>query len=86
MPPIYEARCQDCGELTDYYRSVANRDDTPKCECGGETKKIISRYAVQGDFEPYYDENLETHVKSKQHRKKVMKEQGVSEMIGKGWT
>ena len=83
--PIYEYRCDLCGEVTDAYRSVADRDQAPECLCGGKTQKIISRSRVHGDFAPYYDENLETHIKSKQHRKKVMKEQGVSEMIGKGW-
>lgn len=83
--PIYEYRCQDCNEITDAFRSVSNRDDAPECSCGGETKKIISSYRVHSDFAPYYDENLESYVKSKQHRKKVMKEKGVTEAYGKGW-
>lgn len=85
--PIYVARCLTCEETTDYVRSVAERNDLPNCgHCGGDTKKIIAPYAVVPDFEPYYDDNLQTGIKSKQHRKQVMKEKGVSEMYGKGWT
>lgn len=83
--PLYTYACLSCGQETDDYRSVANRDDCPKCECGGETKKIISVYRVHSDMEPYYDDNLETHIKSRKHREKVMKEKGVSEKFGKGW-
>lgn len=83
--PLYEYRCQTCKELTEAFRSVAERDNTPKCSCGGETKKIISAYRTHGDLTPYYDDNLETFIHSKQHRRQVMKEQGVSENYGQGW-
>jgi putative FmdB family regulatory protein len=88
--PLYEYRCrtEPCGELTEAIRSVADREDCPSCShCGGNTRKIISfTQAVHPDFAPYYDDNLETHIKSKQHRKKVMKEKGLVEAYGKGWS
>ena len=87
---LYEYRCQnkDCTELTEAYRSVENRNDAPECShCGAWTRKIISvNYRVHADFEEYYDDNLETGIKSKQHREQVMKEKGVTEAYGKGWT
>ena len=85
---LYQYRCQSCNEITEALRSVDDRDRAPKCdECGGLTRKIISlSYRVHPDFEPYYDENLQTGIKSKQHLKQVMKEQGVSEAYGKGWS
>ena len=85
---LYEYRCrnEDCREITEAYRSVKDRNNTPECsECGGPTRKIISIQRVHPDFEPYYDDNLETDIQSKQHRRKVMKEQGVTEAYGKGW-
>jgi len=84
--PIYEYRCPGCHELTEAYRRVSERNDAPACRaCGGATNKIISAGRVHPDFSPYYDDNLEAWVKSKQHRKKIMREQGVVEAYGKGW-
>ena len=45
--PIYEYRCQDCGELTEMLQRF---DDPPleSCpECGGSVKKLISAPAFQ---------------------------------------
>jgi len=81
----YEYRCQTCKEITEAARSVADRNDCPPCDCGGETRKIISSYVAISDLTPYYDEHLQTNIQSKQHRQKVMKEQGVSEYFGQGW-
>jgi len=85
--PVYEARCQTCSELTEYIRCVADRDNVPECKhCGKDTRKIISLSNPHPDFQPYYDDNLQTGIQSRQHRNKVMKEQGVMESFGKGWT
>ena len=83
--PIYEYECGDCQKITDAYRRVADLDNCPPCECGGKTKKIISAFWTHSDLTPYYDDNLQTHIQSKQHRKKVMKQQGVCENFGQGW-
>lgn len=69
----------------DEFRSVARRNHCPPCQCGGKTKKIISTYTAISDLEPYYDWNLGGYIKGKQHRKQVMREQGVDEKFGKGW-
>lgn len=84
--PRYDYRCRECGELTEAYRSIEDRDNAPPCDvCGKETRKIISPYRVHSDIEPYYDDNLQSHIKSRKHRQRVMREQGVSEKYGKGW-
>lgn len=83
---MYEYRCEFCREITDALREIEERNDCPKCErCGGKTSKIISKYYAHGDLSPYYDENLDTFIESKKHRKRVMQEQGVSEKFGQGW-
>lgn len=86
---LYTYRCQDeaCKKTTDARRSIEDRDNAPECEhCGGVTRKIISMYRVHSDIAEYYDDNLETHITGKQHRERVMKEKGVSEIVGKGWS
>jgi hypothetical protein len=47
-------------------------------------KQIGGNY-VQPDMAPYWDENLQTGIKSRQHRKEVMREQGVAEKFGTNW-
>lgn len=84
--PLYEYQCPTCSGLETAFRKVDERNDGPMCPvCNVKTVKIISGYSVVPDVQPYYDDNLQTHIKSKQHRKKVMRDQGVSEKFGKGW-
>jgi putative FmdB family regulatory protein len=83
--PLFEYECSDCHAHKDEFRTVAERNNPPACECGAMMKKIISGYRVVGDLEPYYDDNLEAFVKSKQHRREVMREKGVSEKFGTNW-
>lgn len=82
--PLYSYQCQSCNEIRDEFRSVAERDNAPAC-CGEPMRKLIGGYRVVPDLEPYYDENLEKYIKSKRHRKQVMREQEVCESYGKGW-
>jgi putative FmdB family regulatory protein len=81
--PLYVYECR-CGKRAEEFRSVAERNDAPKC-CGKPMQKQLGGHRVIGDVEPYYDENLEAPVKSRQHRAQLMKERGVYEKFGKGW-
>jgi putative FmdB family regulatory protein len=84
--PLYTYLCPDCGATTDEFRKIAERNDCPECElCKVSMQKLIGGHSVIGDVEPYWDDNLQTGIKSKQHRKEIMREQGVSEKYGKGW-
>lgn len=83
--PLYEYTCDACQAHKDEFRTVEKRNDAPMCECGTAMKKIISGYRVVGDLEPYFDENLQVGIKSKQHRREVMRDQGVSEKFGTNW-
>ena len=84
--PLYTYECSTCAGIEEAFRSIANRNQAPECSvCGTITKKIISGYSVVGDVEPYYDDNLQSYIKSKQHRKQVMREQGVMEKYGRNW-
>lgn len=82
---IYSYQCPDCGAVKDEWRTVAHRNDPCPCECGTAMVKLIGGHNVVPDLEPYFDENLECGIKSKQHRKQVMREREVCERYGKGW-
>lgn len=81
--PLYQYLCA-CGRTADEFRSVSERNNAPLC-CGKPMQKQLGGHRVIGDMEPYYDENLESVVKSRKHRQQVMREQGVYEKVGKGW-
>lgn len=83
--PLYDYHCVKCDARSEEFRSVADRDKAPKCKCGQQMRKVLSISKPIGDVRPYYDDNLQTGIKSKQHRKQVMREQGVYEKYGKGW-
>lgn len=83
--PLYVYECELCAKTQDELRSIADRNAPLACKCGGSMKKIIGGHAVISDVEPYFDENLEAYVKSRQHRRALMRERGVDEKIGKGW-
>jgi len=38
--PLYDAMCQTCGKVLEYYQSAANCHDTPMC-CGQKSQKAI---------------------------------------------
>lgn len=84
--PLYAYQCPACGGTKDEFRKLAQRNDCPECDsCCVKMQKLLGGHSVIGDFAPYWDDNLQAGIKSKQHRKQVMKEQGVSEKFGKGW-
>lgn len=76
--PIYDFECR-CGKVSEHYAKIDEKE--LPCECGKMMKRLITtRYNVHPDFEPYLDEHIGTEpvwVKSKQHRKQLMKEYGV---------
>lgn len=84
--PLYTYECVDCGALKDEFRKLEDRNNGPECDlCKIAMKKLIGGHSVVSDLEPYFDDNLECGIKSKQHRKQVMREKGVYEKYGKGW-
>ena len=82
---LYSYQCLTCHEIKDEFRSVEDRNDPVICDCGAAMSKLLGGHRVIGDMQPYFDDNLQTYVKTRQHRQQVMREQGVSEAYGKNW-
>lgn len=40
--PIYEYKCEKCGEVSEAIRPLTMADDPLECACGGGTKRIPS--------------------------------------------
>jgi putative FmdB family regulatory protein len=86
--PIYDYKCAACGDIKERYAKVS-QTALPCPSCGAETQRLLTtRYSVHADLEPYWDPHIgrePVYIKSKQHRREVMKREGTSEIVGKGW-
>lgn len=79
--PIYDFKCPTCGTVTDVYAHMDEREKMHSC--GQTMTRLISTPNITPDIPQYLDENLgETPVlvKSRRHRKQLMKERGLVEI------
>ena len=85
--PLYDAECRNCGPIYDIWARINETEpDCPKC--GGKMKRLISPTHIQCDIDPYFDENLADAktspngqwVKSRQHKKQLLKDQDLAEI------
>lgn len=51
--PIYPFRCPECGSYGDCYRTLADYDKMPVCECGAQTEKQLCAPFIQPDLAGY---------------------------------
>ena len=51
--PVYTYKCILCKHETDAVRTVDERHLTPPCNCGGDTKKIITPTQIAPQFNSY---------------------------------
>jgi putative FmdB family regulatory protein len=90
--PLYDLICPKCDQESEHLLGMDDQWLHVKCpSCGekmtrGSNKKYHGmRVLIQGDTVAggcnydYFDENLGCHIKNKQHRAEVMKQQGVRE-------
>lgn len=79
--PLYTYECVFCQEQIDAYNSVENREEGPKCKCGGLTEKIITPTNIAPQFTPYKavagDQRMIT---SKQQHKNFLSENNLQEV------
>ncbi|MBT7628786.1 MAG: zinc ribbon domain-containing protein [Desulfobacula sp.] len=83
--PIFDYKCE-CGKEIEV---ITRHDENAKCpECGKEMKRLLTgKIGISMGVGPYgyYDDTLGAYVSTNAERKRLMKEQGVSESYGKGW-
>ena len=83
--PLYEYECQDCGYVTEVFRSVPERNNPADCNiCGA---KILTRLPARLQRimaeRPYYHHGLGCMVNSKEHYQKVCRETNTGEPVNK---
>lgn len=50
--PLYDIKCDACGETQEIYRSLSEIDRLPEC-CGVKMHRILSAPMVMNDIDPY---------------------------------
>lgn len=84
--PIYEYQCQ-CGYKGDHVGKIED-NEFPCIKCNGKMKRQFhSRFGINMGVGPYgyFDETLGCHISTNEQKRRVMKDQGVTEKFGKGW-
>lgn len=75
--PVYDYKCIECGASKDAFRSIADRENAPECDCGGKMQKMITPtqvglvmggYAMPGYKCPVSGE----YVTSRKQRREIM--------------
>ena len=86
---FYDLKCS-CSVVTEFMMGMEEVDKIVYCpSCNKKINRrehrvlnapqIITESGPRGVSYNYWDENLETHVKNKQHRKDLMEEKGLTE-------
>jgi len=78
--PVYDYLCPFCGHKEDKYMKHFEDKLYQVCgKCGRSTDPIPSLTAINPDWEPYYDSVMEEHIRSRSHRRELMKKHGLIE-------
>ena len=85
--PYYDLKCQKCAVTHENVFARIGDVESMVCHlCGGDTRVLLSPFAAHCDIEEYLDENLASaddgkpvHVKSKKHKRELLKERGLFE-------
>ena len=82
MLRLYDYECKKCGFTNEYITDI-DLDETFLCPVDGEVlMQMPPVFRINMGPVPlagYYDDNLQTFIRTNTHRKQVMEEQGVTE-------
>ncbi len=80
--PIYNYKCSCCNQETEEIRSIRERLQFRRCDCGGELRFILAVKPKLRDLYPYVEENMDhvpVTITSKKHREMELKKRGLQE-------
>lgn len=81
MSPRYDYYCPACKKTEERFERMG--DSLVECSCGDGlmVRQFSPPMAIHCDLEPYFDENIGTgvYVKSKQHKRQLLKEHGLEQ-------
>lgn len=82
--PLYDYECEKCKKIFDDYKPVDEREYSTCPDCKGRAKKIFTlsnfNFSIFHDYVDYHIGSEPVHIKSKEHKKQILKENGLSEL------
>lgn len=82
--PIYPYACRDCGQQFDVVKRLGELDRVEACpHCvGNNTKRCIALFNLDKEScgQPYFEPALGMVVKSKGHKRRILKERKLEEV------
>ena len=90
--PYYDLQCKNCGAIHENVFARIRDVESVLCHrCFSSTRVLLSPFTAVCDIEAYMDENLASPddggkpvlVKSKQHKRQILKEKGLYEKPNK---
>jgi putative FmdB family regulatory protein len=78
--PIYTYKCYDCETTQEAHRNMKERKNAPQCECGGETRQIITAVNIGAYstkvMEPFISPASGKPIETERARREDMKRSG----------
>ena len=83
---VFDYHCVACDKIEEMIVSYSDRL-LQKCQrCGADMVRLFTASGFDGSYErkrfPYYDEQLDRNIESKQHKREVLKEMGLVQHDG----
>jgi len=77
--PLYQIKCDLCGNEDEVYRAVVNYDDLPEC-CGTKMCRVLTAPMVLADIQPYRSMATGEMITSRSHHRAHLKSHGLIEV------
>lgn len=74
--PLYDIRCNACGDIQSIFRLVSLRDNLPDCVCEGTFSRVLSAPMVQVEISPYKSPGTGRMISSRSEMKEDLKRSG----------
>ena len=79
--PLYDYKCKKCNKKFEDFKMVSEMKTSICPECGGEAENVFTpcrfNFSIFHDYVDYHITDAPVHVKSREHKKQLLKENGL---------
>lgn len=77
--PLYEAKCEICGAVEEFYRPMAQCMETPE-HCGTPMRRLFTAPHVADDIQPYISQIDGSVIHSRSQHRRHLRDHGCIEV------